>query len=403
MVTDENNATPQGSRFQRYIDYAEAVIKSYTPIEPFHLYLKKYFAANKKHGSRDRKLITALCYGYFRLGLGTIGQLSIQEKCLLGLFLSEIRSSPILELMKPLWNSKIHLSLSEKLAEIKSVFNGNNIFPFPEEVSDTIDLKKFNFSFLKQPKLFIRIRPKQHQKVFDKLNSANILFEKISKDCLAFDITKKLSEIIKIDEEAVIQDYNSQQVSTFFTPISKANKGPIDLWDCCAASGGKSILAFDLLRNVRLTVSDTRKKILENLKARFVSAGIANYHSFVADPTIDKSHPSINNKTFDCIVADVPCSGSGTWGRSPEQMQFFSKEKLDEYAILQRKIVKNAIVHLKEEGYLLYITCSVFSKENEENVDFIEKKLNMKKIESRYLRGYEMQADTLFAALFRKR
>ncbi|MEO6134184.1 MAG: Fmu (Sun) domain-containing protein [Ginsengibacter sp.] len=403
MVTDENIATPAGIRFQRYIDYAEAVIKNYNSNEPFSLYLKKYFTANKKHGSRDRKLITALCYGYFRLGRGIIGELSIQEKFLLGIFLSENQPSPILELMKPEWNSKMQSPVSKKLTEVKSIFDCNNIFPFQDEISDKIDQQKFYLSFLKQPKLFIRIRPKQHQKVFDKLNSANILFEKINRDCLSFDNTKKVSDIIKIDEEAVVQDYNSQQVATFFTPIKKAKSGPIDLWDCCAASGGKSILAFDALMNVQLTVSDTRKKILENLRARFAKAGIANYHSFVADLTVDKSPSSIDNKTFDCIIADLPCSGSGTWGRSPEQIQFFSKEKLDEYAILQRKIVENAIVHLKEDGYLLYVTCSVFKKENEENVSFIEKKLNMDKIESRYLIGYEMQADTLFAALFRKR
>ena len=44
------------------------LLKIYDGTEPLHLYLKKYFAANKKHGSRDRKVITQLCYSYFRLG-----------------------------------------------------------------------------------------------------------------------------------------------------------------------------------------------------------------------------------------------------------------------------------------------------------------------------------------------
>jgi 16S rRNA (cytosine967-C5)-methyltransferase len=98
----------------------------------------------------------------------------------------------------------------------------------------------------------------------------------------------------------------------------------------------------------------------------------------------------------------VPCSGSGTWARTPEQLHFFSKKKIDEYSILQQKIVSNAIEYLDEKGYLLYITCSVFKKENEENVAFIQKNLNLQLIKSQYLKGYEMQGDTLFAALFRR-
>ena len=403
MITDENLGARAGNRFQRYIDYAAIVINNYNSTEPFHLYLKKYFAANKKHGSHDRKIITALCYGYFRLGSGVFGELPIQEKFILGFFLSQNQHSPFLELMKPGWNSKIQFSVSEKLTEIKSIFDSQNIFPFQEELTNQIDNQLFNLSFLKQPKLFIRIRPGQHQKVLDKLTSAGIFFEKINKDCLAFDNTKKISEIIKIDEEAVIQDFNSQQVVTFFAPVHTSKKEPINLWDCCAASGGKSILALDILKNVRLTVSDTRKNILKNLRIRFAKAGIAGYHYFIANVAEDKFPSSISNKTFDCIIADVPCSGSGTWARTPEQMCFFSKAKIDEYVGLQRKIVENAIMHLKVEGYLLYVTCSVFKNENEENVEFIEKKLNMEKIDSRYLKGYEMQADTLFAALFRKK
>jgi 16S rRNA (cytosine967-C5)-methyltransferase len=173
------------------------------------------------------------------------------------------------------------------------------------------------------------------------------------------------------------------------------------VWDCCAASGGKSILAFDSLKNIRLTVSDTRKNILENLKKRFAKAGIKNYRSFVSDLSISFPQQSISEK-HDLIIADVPCSGSGTWARTPEQLCFFTEEKIDDYAILQQKIVSNATRVLNENGYLLYITCSVFKKENEDNIDFIQENLNLQLIKSEYLQGDQMEADTLFAALFKK-
>ena len=54
-------------------------------------------------------------------------------------------------------------------------------------------------------------------------------------------------------------------------------------WDCCAASGGKSILLKDKFPRVQLTVSDIRETILRNLRQRFQRAGIKDYHAFVAD------------------------------------------------------------------------------------------------------------------------
>jgi 16S rRNA (cytosine967-C5)-methyltransferase len=154
------------------------------------------------------------------------------------------------------------------------------------------------------------------------------------------------------------------------------------------------------LKNIQLTVTDTRKSILENLRKRFAKAGIKKYDSFVAD--VSNSSLAFEKK-FDLIIADVPCSGSGTWSRTPEQLLFFNEKKIQEYSILQKKIVSNVVKSLNNEAYLLYITCSVFEKENEENINFFQEKLDLELIEKNYFKGYKMQADTLFAALLRKK
>jgi 16S rRNA (cytosine967-C5)-methyltransferase len=69
---------------------------------------------------------------------------------------------------------------------------------------------------------------------------------------------------------------------------------------------------------------------------------------------------------------------------------------------MQQKIILNVIQYLKQNSYLLYITCSVFKKENEDNVDFLVGNSPLQFIKSEYLKGYGMQADTLFVALFKK-
>ena len=62
----------------------------------------------------------------------------------------------------------------------------------------------------------------------------------------------------------------------------------------------------------------------------------------------------------------------------------------------------NAAQCLKENGAFVYITCSVFSAENEEIVDFIQTNTSLVLEEQHYLRGYDQRADTLFVAIFKQ-
>lgn len=400
MNNDEPSFPKKGNHFHRYLEYASTLLNNYNGKEPFHLYLKKYFSTNKKHGSRDRKQITSLCYYYFRLGFGTVSAISVEEKLILATFLIEEKPSSFLDTFNPAWNKDINLTIDRKLEIVKDIFDVKKIYPFSEALSNEINFPGISLSFLIQPKLFIRIRPGHQNAVFDKIKSANISFEKVNDHCLSFANNEKLTDILDIDKEAVIQDYNSQQTLSPLAFSLQPSAFSISAWDCCAASGGKSILAYDLFKNIELTVSDTRQNILANLERRFEKAGIKNYQSFPADLSISNSVNLMNGKLFDLIIADVPCSGSGTWARTPEQLHNSKKEQIAEYAALQKKIVTNAAKALKDDGYLLYITCSVFKEENEENVNYIQNELGFELMQSSYLKGYEMQADTLFVALF---
>ncbi len=389
----------EGNYFIKYLQFASSLISAYDGVEPFHLYLKKYFSFNKKHGSRDRKQIAALCYGYFRLGHGVSEQVSLHDKFLLGIFLGESSPSSLPAALKPAWNEKITESLESKLKILEEFFDANNIFSFSKNLSEKINARQFALSFLQQPKLFIRIRPGKTNSVIDKIKKANFSFEKMNSDCLAFAHNEKVTGVISVDKEAVVQDYNSQRVGeAILKYVRVKDDSPISVWDCCAGSGGKSILATDALKNIELTVTDKRSSILQNLRKRFVSAGIENYKAFVADIASDSKLPLPG--LFNLIIADVPCSGSGTWSRTPEQLIFFKEKEIDGYAHLQKNIIKKVVPFLAGKGILLYITCSVFKNENEDNVDFIAKTFHLKLLQMEYFEGYEMQADTLFVAAF---
>ena len=383
-----------------HLNSAVSILKSYKDNEPFHLFIKKYFSANKKYGSKDRKQITSLCYNYFRLGKAA-KNISTEERILFGAFLCKKKSSAFLQNIKPEWNTLIEKSIEEKLSIAKNEFAIKNIFPFKDELSEMIDAEKFSQSFLIQPELFLRIRPNYNEKVTGKLAGAGLSYKKIIENCISLPNSSKINEVLELDIEAVVQDYNSQRVGAFIQLSIVNRQLPISLWDCCAASGGKSIMAYDINPKIELTVSDKRGSILDNLKKRFAKAGIKKFHSFVADLSNGRGAVSdLIGKNYDLIICDAPCTGSGTWARTPEQLYFFKKESIEKYATLQKVIIKNVVEYLKPGGKLLYVTCSVFKKENEDVVKYAEEKLNLKLLKKEVLKGYEMKADTMFAALF---
>ena len=132
-----------------------------------------------------------------------------------------------------------------------------------------------------------------------------------------------------------------------------------------------------------------------------IKAGYKSYNTVVANLVFPfENYPE---KRFDGIIADVPCSGSGTWARSPEWLQKNIMDQVADYYVpLQRSIVSNVITSLKNNFPLIYITCSVFKEENEENVEFFLNQFQLKLEKSAYLSGYASGGDTLFAARFVK-
>ena len=385
-----------------HLNTAVQLLERYKGEMPFSIFLKSFFAQHAKYGSKDRKRIAHICYCYFRLGQA-LKNVSVEERALIGLFLCNQQPDELLQHAKPEWN--IVGSVDEKITLLNSAgtsFQIQDIFPWKDELSDGIDQIAFCKSFLVQPDLFLRLRPGHEKAVQQKLTNAGIYFAEISPSCISLPNTSKIDAVIELDKEAVVQDLNSQNTGRFIAPLASTQSEASSIWDCCAASGGKSILAHDLLPSIDLTVSDIRESIIQNLKKRFAKAGIKNYRALVVDLgsagyswDVGKT---LTPGSFDLIICDAPCSGSGTWSRTPEQLAFFNPDRIDHYAKLQRTISTNAIPYLKRGGRLVYITCSVFKKENEETIALIQDKFSMRAGPMEILKGYDKKADTLFAA-----
>ena len=388
------------SRFHSHLNSAVKMIQLYDGVVPLSVWLKDFFRQHKQMGSKDRKQVSELVYSYHRIG-HALPEAAAEEKIFTGLFLCNQDSHEFLQYFRPAWNEAMHISLEEKVsfvhAEDPSI-QLRDIFPWQQELSEGIDASLFNLSFLQQPDVFIRIRPGHEEAVRQKLNSAGVPYHTYSNNCIGLPHAIKLQQLLDINREAVIQDYSSQQTGNyFFDPAMPA--APM-VWDCCAASGGKSIMAHDLRPSVQLTVSDIRRSILHNMEIRFQEAGLQGYRSFLFDLSVSNARLPAEN--YDLVIADVPCSGSGTWARTPEQLAFFQTGKIDTYHAIQKKIVSNVAGKLKKEGKLVYITCSVFKKENEDIVQFMKEELHLKVDVANTLKGYDRRADSMFVAVLRK-
>jgi 16S rRNA (cytosine967-C5)-methyltransferase len=411
--------------FDNQLRHAAAIIASYQGESPLHGWLKNFFREHKQMGSKDRRQLSQLVYGFYRLGHAVKG-IPVEERILTGLFLCHEDNNNLLKHFKPEWDRHIDLPVGKKIALCRASgidFRPTEIFPWKEELSEGIDHETLCLSFLRQPDLFLRIRPGHEQEVLAKIaerlpqdpqtahSQPPAAYGFIPPSTLRFPNGFAVEDLFTPDKEVVIQDYSSQRISPFLqlskdpsvTPVT--GSGRLSFWDACAASGGKSILVHDLNPDAKLTVSDIRDSILNNLRKRFRQAGITHYHSFTVDlTTAQPQHVSLKDMgaRYDAILADVPCSGSGTWSRTPEELYFFDPSKINTYRERQQKIISQLVPRMVKEASLIYCTCSVFKKENEEMTAFIRQSFGLKTDRQEMITGYSEKADSMFAARFRQ-
>ncbi len=371
----------------------EDIKKKYAHDMPLSRFLPAYYRQNRQMGAKDRKAATRLAYNFYRVG-NLLHQLSDGERLSIAEFLCNRTATEFLLDFNPYFAENVALNSDEKLSILNQRYSGLNVedvFPLLDLVSEEIEKPGFLRSFFVQPDLFIRVKPDHLQKITQTLSKENILFVDEQPSALRLPNGTNLKNILA-DEIYQVQDLSSQTASTFFEP-----KKYEAWWDCCAASGGKSLALIAAEPSIKLVVSDVRESVLENLDERFKQAGIRKYHKKILDLTQNPAS-QLHNFSFDGIIFDAPCSGSGTWGRTPEMIYQFKRGRLPYFTDMQQKIADNILPYLKEGKPLIYITCSVFKKENEDIVNYLQVKHQLKLEKMSYLKGYKAKADTMFVA-----
>lgn len=161
-----------------------------------------------------------------------------------------------------------------------------------------------------------------------------------------------------------VQDESAMLVA----PIVGPKEGD-SILDMCSAPGGKSMHMAALMHNKGCIIAcDKYPHKLELIEKNAERLGITIIKPTLQDATCFNCQFV---EKFDKILLDVPCSGLGIMKRKPDIRLYKTEEDLEEITKIQKAIIQNAICYLKPNGRLVYSTCTISKKENEQIVDFI--------------------------------
>ncbi len=171
-----------------------------------------------------------------------------------------------------------------------------------------------------------------------------------------------------------IQDISSMLVSEIANP-SEGNY----IIDVCAAPGGKSIHMAEKLNGTGMVEArDLTDYKVQYIEENIERMGMTNIKAVRWDALVLDED---SKEKADIIIADLPCSGLGVIGKKTDLKYKVKEESLVELAKLQREILSVVVEYLKPGGKLIYSTCTINPKENEENADWIQDNLGLSSID----------------------
>ena len=361
------------------------LLKSYAYPTPFHVFIKSYFKQHKKYGSKDRKAISEICYHYFRCGL-QMESLEISEGLLLSMLTLDLDNLSD-------WNNLVEeLGYFDQIDEDHSNQRGEYI---AKQIGNSVSFYRSDFLMDE----FKHYNDSTNQN-FRPKNWAKDHWSK-EQGKLGLCGTKDIKLDMELSTQIQVQDLSSQYLCSQIS-IQENDK----VWDVCCGSGGKSLnLSYDRKGDFYLT--DIRSSILKNAQSRLQSLHYkASFSMLDATQAMTQlsfeGNDLIHHHFFDVIIADVPCSGSGTWFRNPEHFNYFDYDSIQEYSQRQKKIIQNSLPFLKEGGLFYYLTCSVFEQENTAIKRWMLDQFQLILQEEICFDGIHQKSDGMYMVCFRK-
>lgn len=215
------------------------------------------------------------------------------------------------------------------------------------------------------------------EKVLKQLEENNIGYEKVLWSKTALIITQAKEEQIQELEIYQNGEIYMQSLSSMLPPIILNPKQGTDILDMAAAPGGKTTQMAAITENKAfITACEINKLRAERLKYNIEKQGASSVNIMSADARKLDDYFS-----FDQILLDAPCSGSGTINLNDTEKQLLFTENFEnKLEKTQTELLEKAIKLLKNGNEMVYSTCSILFKENENIINKILKKLDVEVI-----------------------
>ena len=243
-------------------------------------------------------------------------------------------------------------------------------------------------------KLIKKQYPDDYRTVIENYHSVHKTYYRLNPNKTDFDYLKDKYDIEIMENNVFISKQNLINTDDFnngFFYIQDINaakltsvlklKEDYTLLDVCSAPGSKLFNTLEPLKDSNTFSNDLNSTRLELIKKKALILGYKNINFLNCDGRYLNS--KLNMK-FDVIMMDVPCSGLGVIGRKPDIKFHIKPENLDELQNIGYEILNNCSKLLKEDGQILYSTCTINRKENEKQIEkFIKNNPEFKIIEEK--------------------
>lgn len=226
----------------------------------------------------------------------------------------------------------------------------------PRPISELIDWLQ------RRAPLWLRVQAEQIPLVLAELRTAELVavaHPRVARALRLDPVRVNLQAVPAYREGRVeVQDISSQAVA------AACSAQPGEHWlDVCAGAGGKTLaLAREVGAAGRVLARDVRGDALAELDRRARRAGLNNIKTKIIDTEAEPGGE------YDGVLVDAPCSGSGTWRRSPWARWQVAAENVPVYAARQLALLASAAGQVRGGGVLMYATCSMFAAENQDVV-----------------------------------
>ncbi|AZZ35999.1 RNA methyltransferase [Bdellovibrio sp. qaytius] len=330
--------------------------------------IEKLFKSNRKLGSRDRKFIAETIYGIVRYHryYQTVAQ-SNESYNLLGVHLikngldaEEFQDEyPIdVDLIKANLKKKYPIAVTESFPDWMNEMG--------EKEFGADEWKLIMQALNKQADVYLRTNTLRitREELIKELEKEEIFTEKVENlpECLRLIERKNVFSTAAFKNGYFeVQDAASQ----FIAPLLDLKPG-LRVVDACAGAGGKSLHMAALMKNKgKIIAMDIHEWKLGELKKRAARNRVDIIEVKVLENT--KTTKRLEG-SFDRVLLDVPCTGWGVIRRNPDTKWKLSPEQIDSLLTLQREIITDYSKMCKAGGLMVYATCSILNKENEEQV-----------------------------------